>query len=199
MRVLESYGLSGSISLALDVIRTRLFFPGSRLIRFPVFVRGRKWIDLGTSFSAGRGLRIEAFGDRATRGHLIRIGQDVRVNDHVHIGATRSITIGDRVLIASKVFISDHNHGSYSGAGPQSDPKLPPHERPLSAAPVVIEDDVWLGESVAVLPGVRIGRGSIIGALTTVTRDIPPYCIAVGSPARVVKRYNAESSRWEVA
>jgi lipopolysaccharide O-acetyltransferase len=199
MSVLESYGFSGSISLALDVIRTRVFFPGSRLFRFPVFIRGRKWIDFGESFSAGRGLRIEAFGGGDVKGHLIRIGKDVRVNDYVHIGATQSITIGDRVLIASKVFISDHNHGSYSGSSPHSDPALPPYDRPLSAAPIVIEDDVWLGESVAVLAGVRIGKGSIIGALTTVTRDIPPYCIAVGSPARIIKRYSVESSRWEAA
>ncbi len=199
MSVFDSYGFLGSISLALDVIRTRVFFAGTRLIRFPVFVRGRKWIDFGQSFSAGRGLRIEAFGNLDTQGYLIRIGKDVRVNDYVHIGATQSITIGDRVLIASKVFISDHNHGSYSGGSAQSDPHVPPYDRPLSSAPIVIEDDVWLGESVAVLPGVRIGKGSIIGSLTTVTHDVPPYCIAVGSPARIIKRYNVESANWEVA
>jgi acetyltransferase-like isoleucine patch superfamily enzyme len=197
MNVLESYGLTGSLSLALDVIRTRTFFRGARIIRFPIFVRGRKWIVFGQAFSAGRGLRIDAYGNSDTKGHLIHIGKCVRINDYVHIGAICSITIGDRVEIASKVFISDHNHGSFSGSGPHTDPTLPPHDRPLRAEPVVIEDDVWLGESVAVLAGVRIGRGSIVGALATVTRDIPAYSIAVGSPARVVKRYSQESSRWE--
>ncbi len=197
MSILASYGFFGSFQLAVDVVRTYVWFPGARLIRFPIFVRGRRWIDFGKSFSAGRGLRIEAFGERDIKSHLIKIGRDVRVNDYVHIGATRGVTIGDRVLIASKVFISDHNHGTYRGSGPQSSPEVSPQDRVLYEAKIVIEDDVWLGESVAVLPGVRIGRGSIIGALTTVTRDIPCYCIAVGSPARVIKRYNFESATWE--
>jgi len=62
---------------------------------------------------------------------------------------------------------------------------------------VVMEDDVWLGEFVSVLAGVRIGKGSIIGTMSTVSRDIPPYSIAVGSPARVIKQFNFASGMWE--
>jgi len=193
----RSYGLIGFLSLALDLFRTKIFFRGTRLIRFPIFVRGRRSIDFGTRFSSGRGLRIEAFPDSGTTSCLIRIGKDVRINEDVHIGAMRSIVIGDRVLIASNVFITDHNHGSYSGIPPQSDPHVPPQDRILSCANVIIGDDVWIGEYVVVLPGVQIGKGSIIGAMTTVTRDIPPYSIAVGSPARVIKHYNTQTSTWE--
>jgi lipopolysaccharide O-acetyltransferase len=192
-----SYGLIGLASLAFDLILTRLRFPKCRLMRRPLYVRGKRWIEFGTRFTCGRGLRMDAFGDSSNTSPLIHIGSDVAINDYVHIGAVKSITIGNRVLIASKVFISDHDHGCYGKGGIHSDPRTPPGQRPLSASPVVIEDDVWLGEFVSVLPGVSIGKGSIIGAMSTVTRDVPPYSIAVGSPAHVIKRFNFESQKWE--
>jgi lipopolysaccharide O-acetyltransferase len=119
------------------------------------------------------------------------------MNDYVHITAIQSVTIGDRVLIASKVFITDHNHGDYKTSGPSESPIIPPAQRIEVSAPVVIEDDVWIGEFVSVLPGVRIGKGAVIGTMSTVTHDIPAYCVAAGSPARVFKRYNFETSTWE--
>jgi lipopolysaccharide O-acetyltransferase len=62
---------------------------------------------------------------------------------------------------------------------------------------VVIGDNVWIGESVCVLPGVSIGEGCIIGALSVVTKSIPAYSIAVGSPARVVKQFDFEQNKWK--
>jgi lipopolysaccharide O-acetyltransferase len=195
--LLTSYGIFGFLSLALDVVRTRLMFPKARLMRRPVYIRGRRWIALGPNFTCGRGLRMDAFGDSSTTGSLIHIGSDVAMNDYVHIGAVESVSIGDRVLIASKVFISDHDHGSYGEGCLHSDPRIAPSDRPLSAAPVIIEDDVWLGEFVSVLAGVRIGKGAIIGTMSTVARNIPPYSIAVGSPARVIKQFNFANGLWE--
>ncbi len=140
---------------------------------------------------------MDALGDSVTKHPLIHIGSDVSLNDYVHIAAIESVSIGDRVLIASKVFITDHDHGGYGRGGIHSDPRVPPAKRHLSAAPVVIGDDVWLGEFVSVLPGVQIGKGTIIGTMSTVTRDIPPYSIAVGSPARVIKQFNFANGMWE--
>ena len=99
-------------------------------------------------------------------------------------------------MLISKVFISDSNHGSYVGET-QSHPDESPVERKFSKKPIEIEDNVWLGEFVSVLQGVRIGKGSIIGSMSVVSRDIPPYCIAVGSPARVIKRFNFQTAKWE--
>ena len=195
--MLASYGIFGLLSLAFDVVRTRLMFPKARLMRRPAYIRGRRWITLGPNFTCGRGLRMDAFGDSSTTGSLIHIGSDVAMNDYVHIGAVESVSIGDRVLIASKVFISDHDHGSYGKGGLHSDPRIAPADRPLSAATVIIEDDVWLGEFVSVLAGVRIGKGAIIGTMSTVTRNVPPYSIAVGSPARVIKQFNFADGLWE--
>jgi acetyltransferase-like isoleucine patch superfamily enzyme len=194
-----SYGGRGVCSLMLDTAMTRVLFPGARLVRRPIYIRGRRWIDFGPRFSTGRCLRIDAFGKKGCERPLIRFGRDVRLNDYVHIGAVNSVEIGDRVLIASKVFISDHSHGSYGRDGVHSDPLIAPYDRVLSSAPVLIEEDVWIGEFVSVLPGVRIGKGSVIGTMSTVSKDIPPYSVAVGSPARVIKRFNFESAQWEQA
>lgn len=195
--MLASYGLLGLIYLGFDVVRTRLMFPGCRLVRRPFYIRGRRWIVLGPGFTCGRGMRLDAFGHKSRKDPLIRIGSDVAINDYVHIGSVQSVTIGNRVLIASKVFISDHDHGGYGRKGVHTDPRIAPGERPLIAAPVVIGDDVWLGESVSVLAGARIGKGSVVGAMSTVTGDIPAYCIAVGSPARVIKQFNFTNGIWE--
>lgn len=194
---LRWYGVGGLITLFFDVLTTRLFFAGARIVRRPAYVRGRPWMHLGRGLTTGRRLRLDAIPSNGNRGLLLTLGVDVQVNESVHIAAHHSIRIGDRVLLASNVFITDHNHGTYNGEGPHSDPRSAPALRPISMAPVVLEDDVWVGEYVTILPGVTIGRGTVIGSMSVVTRSIPPFSIAVGSPARVVKRYNFDTARWE--
>ena len=127
---------------------------------------------------------------------IIEFGSNCQVNDYVHIGAVESIRIGNNVLIASKVFISDHNHGDYSPDISSPKPSENPADRKLISKPVVIDDDVWIGESVTVLPGVTIGRGAIVGALSVVTKDVEPYTIVVGTPARTIKKYDFKKSGW---
>ena len=75
-------------------------------------------------------------------------------------------------------------------------PLIPPVERMLSSEPIIIGDDVWIGEFVAILPGVTIGKGAVIGTLSVVTKDIPEYSIAVGSPAKAIKTYDFEKKEW---
>ncbi len=186
-----SYGFAGSLFLIKDILLTRLAMPGVRLVRRPLFIRGKASIRFGKHFSAGRRLRLEG------REPIITFGERVRINDDVHIAGQKSVQIGNRVLIASKVFITDHGHGIYSGEAEHSSPLSAPDDRALQVQPVVVEDDVWLGEMVTVLPGTRIGRGSVIGSMSVVSRNIPAYCIAVGAPAKVIKRYNFDTLRWE--
>lgn len=99
--------------------------------------------------------------------------------------------------MASKIYISDCTHGSYIGDINDSDPMTLPIERPLSVKSVKIEDNVWLGEFVSVLPGVTIGKGTIVGANSVVSKSLPPYVIAVGSPAKPIKFYNFDTQKWE--
>lgn len=164
---------------------------------------GLKYIKLGNNFMAGRGLWLQAYDEYTINGYRylfhpqIIIGDNVIVNEYVHIGCVNRIKIGNNVLMGSKIYITDHNHGVYRGDYPDS-PDVPPVQRPLTEGEaVIIEDNVWLGEFVTVLPGVTIGYGSIIGTHSTVTHDIPPKCIAVGSPARVIKRWNEDTHTWD--
>lgn len=118
------------------------------------------------------------------------IGKNFHATRNLTIQCAGKITIGNDVLVASDVFIINYNHG----LSPQTKSYL---NNNLEVSEVVIEDGVWLGNSVVVLPGVHIGKKSIIGAGSVVTKDVPPYSIAAGNPARVIKQYNFDNQQWE--
>lgn len=196
--MLKRYGFFGCIKLIRSVIFTRIFFRSARLIRLPFDIRNKRLILLGKGFTTGFGCRLEAHPFKNTTPYCITIGKNVQINDYVHIAAGQSVTIGDNVLIASKVFITDLNHGSYNNEN-SDDPLIPPNNREINCNPVSIEENVWLGENVCVMPGVKIGKGTIIGASAVVTKNIPAYVIAVGNPAKIIKSYNFETKIWETA
>jgi len=193
---MKGYGFFELIILMISLVFTKLFIPKARLVRLPIKVRNKKLIDFGRGLTTGVGCRLDAFSFDNEQTKKIKFGSCVQINDYVHIAAVESVFIGDNVLIASKVFISDHNHGSYSGEM-HSDPNQPPALRPIISKPVMIDDNVWLGELVCIMPGVTVGKGSIVGAHSVVTHDIPSYSIAVGSPAKVIKQYNFSTKIWE--
>lgn len=105
--------------------------------------------------------------------------------------AGADVTIGNNVAIASDVFISSGGHMT----DPESD--ISYGGQPYVGKPVVIKDGAWIGQKVCILGGVTIGQKSIIGAGSVVVNNIPDYCIAVGNPAKVVKRYDFETHEWE--
>lgn len=191
----KRYTFLSLIKLIIWAIRTKFIWRKARIIRFPFDVRGKKYMDVSEGFTTGVGCRLEAYPVDESK--VLRIGKNVQINDYVHISALSNVTIGENVLIASKVFISDLNHGSYGTDDIHDSPDTPPNDRKLYAKPVIIEDNVWLGEFVSVLSGVTIGKGTIVGANSVVSRSLPPYVIAVGTPAKPVKIYNFESKKWE--
>ena len=183
------------------VLRRRFNRSSKLYIHRSARIFGAENISIGANFTALVGLRLEAVVRYHSLDYApkIVIKDNVTFTDYVHIGATNYVEVGNNVLVASKVFISDHSHGFYSGVD-QSSPETPPSKRDLTRdKSVIIEDNVWICESVSILPGVRIGFGSIIGAHAVVTGDIPPFTIAVGAPARVVKKYNMATRQWDAA
>lgn len=191
---IKLYGLWGYVRLIRDKIFTIIFFPNARIMRLPIYIRGRKGIRGAENLTTGVNLRIDIINsDICTP--ILDIGKNVEINDYVHIGVADSVSIGDNTLIASKVFISDHNHGSYSGYI-QSSPNSTPICRALKSKKISIGKNVWIGEFVCILPGVTIGDGSIIGAMSVVTKDIQANSIAVGSPAKVIKIYDETRCQW---
>lgn len=193
-QTLRRYGFLGSLRLIRDILLSKCISANVRLVRYPYYFRGQSYIEFGKGFTSGVGLRIDAFGDKSKQ---VIFGVNVEVGDYVHIGALESVSIGDNVLMASKVYISDHDHGVYQGSAEQVSPASQiQSQKPLQISPVRIGNNVWLGENVCVLKGVEIGENSIIGASSVVTKSIPANCIAIGTPARVVKRYDAALKEW---
>lgn len=163
------------------------------------FIRGLSFIKIGDYFTAGYRFRLEVTEDIRQWPFKVEIGDNVIVNDDVHIGCANRIIIGNNVLIASKVYITDHNHGYYDDVhrNYHESPEVPPRKRSLTSDGFVeIGDNVWIGEFVAILPGSKIGRGAIIGSNSVVKGDVPAYTIAVGSPARVIKKYDFGKKEW---
>ncbi|QRR31104.1 acyltransferase [Pseudomonas simiae] len=161
-------------------------------------VFGLEHITLGNNFRVGEGLWLHAISQYLTFKYQpqVDIGENFSASDHLHIACCNKITIGRNVLMGSKIHITDHSHGAYSGEN-QSSPYETPFERKLaSSGPVTIGDNVWIGDNVVVLPNTSIGNGSIIGANSIVTKDIPSHVIAVGCPARVVKVWSDKESKW---
>lgn len=190
----NTYSFWGYLRLAIFVVRTKFVSSKARIIRFPIEIRGKKFIYFGTRLTTGKGCRFEVF---STKEKKLFFGNDVQLNDYVHISVMSRIDIGDNVLMASHIYISDNSHGFYGGKK-HSSPDIPPIKRDYKISSVFIGNNVWIGEGVVIMPGVRIGDGSVIGANSIVTKSIPANSIAVGQPAKVIKKFDDESQQWIV-
>lgn len=190
--MIGQYSISEAAGNGLFLAYTKLFFPGARLIRLPLYLRGGKdHLSYGAGLTLGYGCRF----DLAGKGKTLVFGSNCKLNDRVHIVAHESVRIGNDVLMASNIFISDTSHGCYSidSEGPDT----PPDDRTLVSSPVSIGDRVWIGEGVCILPGVTIGNGCVIGANAVVTSSFPEGTLLAGVPARAIKRWNDAKGVWE--
>ena len=151
-----------------------------------IYLSGSKYITIGDNFICGQRLRLDAFDSFGGLkfSPTIEIGNNVSIEKDCHIGAVGRITIGNGVLMASRVYISDHSHGEVK----TEELDTPPLEREIIyKGEIKIEDNVWLGEGVMVLGGVSIGRGTIVGAGSVVTKSLPAGVVAAGVPVRVIR------------
>ena len=158
---------------------------------YPYYIYGEQYMRFLGRFYACTGARIECISQYAKEEYKPKLvfGNNVTLNYFCHIGCINEITIGDNVLMGSRVLITDHQHGLFN----DEEKDIPWVERHLSSkGPVHIEDNVWLGENVCVMPNVTIGKGSVVGANAVVTHDIPPYSMAVGNPAKVIRTLSIE-------
>jgi acetyltransferase-like isoleucine patch superfamily enzyme len=140
------------------------------------------------SFSIGKNSTIEDFATINNGVGPVQIGDETRIGiGNVVIGP---VTIGNHVILAQNIVMSGLNHM-------YTDIHVPIHLQPVTTAPIVIEDECWIGANAVITAGVTIGKHSVVAAGAVVTKDIPPYSVAVGNPARVIKRYNIVTETWE--
>ncbi len=211
--IAEKYFGSEPLLLGMAIVVRKLFLKIKSLIlsfllRAPgiylgpgSIVRGAKRISFGRGIYANRNLWLEAV--TYYKGHVfnpvITIEDLVSFSDAVHITSIQRIVIKRNVLMGSRIFISDHNHGIYDGEM-QSLPGEPPAERQLGGGgPVEIEENVWIGDNVVILGPATIGKSAIIAANSVVRGNIPANTIVAGAPARIIKRFNPDNGSWERA
>ena len=119
---------------------------------------------------------------------------DVIIGDQTLIGIGNVIigpvTIGNHVMLAQNIVISGLNHG-------YQDIATPPSKQPVECMQIAIADRVWIGANSVITAGVSIGRHSVIGAGSVVTKDIPDFSVAVGNPAKVIKQYDKITQCWK--
>ena len=155
-------------------------------IEYPFHIEGHKNISIGENFRCRHHLRLEALTEYGNQifNPTISIGDNVTIESNFHAGAINRISIGNGVLIASNVLITDHSHGDFS----PEQLTLEPLERKLySKGEVVIGNNVWIGEDVTILAGVTIGNNVIVGAKSLVNCSFESNCVIAGVPAKVIK------------
>ena len=144
-------------------------------------------IAIGSNVIIKRRCRLEAINIGKMPGAIpLRIGDNTSFQQGCQVTAAQRVTIGNDVLIGANVLITDNDHVYDHPTQPAS------AIRELKTAPVTIEDGCWLGFACVILKGVTIGKRSVIGANAVVTRDIPPYTVAAGIPARVINRFKQQ-------
>lgn len=159
----------------------RLLYRLSTWSRLDSVKRLRGWHYSSLLEHAGKNLRV-AQGVRINNPALVSVGDDCYLGDGVQLYAwNERIVMGDNVLVAAGVRMITRKHGF-------ADIELPISEQGYTNTPIVVEDDVWIGFQAIILPGVTIGRGSIVGAGAVVTRDVAPYSVVGGVPARLIRK-----------
>ena len=201
-RLLMAIGTIEEILHRCSKIRTRLFTfllstqfkeagSGARIAP-PFRRRGLNQIVLGKGVQIERDCWIQTIPDgKQDNDAKLVIGPNVGIGMGATISAARKVVIGEHVLLARNVYISDHAHGFEKIGVPIM------RQGAMDIAPVSIGRNTWLGQNVVVLPGATIGEHCVIGANSVVNSTIPDFSLAVGAPARVIKRYNQETGAWE--
>ena len=158
----------------------------------PMLIKGERFISIGDDCVFRDGLRLEVVDHQEPV--VIKIGSNVNVEQNVHIVGRGSIIIGDNVSITAGCSIVDVIH-------PLQDPRANKSYATVidpNRHDVIIGDNTMIGICSHISAGVTIGKGCVIGAHSVVTKNIPDYCVCVGAPARVIKKFNFDRCAWEV-
>lgn len=186
----NQYLPSEYIKNVYSLLMTKLTMKQARFIRRPVYIRGSKSLAGCRGLTTGRFCRFDLEGRKPT----LFIGDNCEMGDMTHIVAHEKVEIGNNVLMASKCFISDTDHGVYTGED-QDAPYTSPNQRKLVTKPVRICNNVWIGENVVILAGAEIGDGCIVGANSVVKGIVPANSMIVGTGI-IIKKFSEDNQMW---
>lgn len=171
-----------------SLIKCNFKYWGNNSIIFPPCTLEGK-IDnciIGENCSFGKNFIMECWGifNATSYTSSINIGDDCHFGEYNHLSAINNITIGDGLLTGRYVIISDNDHGEFI----KENMTIPPQQRILSSkGPISIGRNVWIGDKVTILSGVKIGDNVIIAANAVVTKDVPQNSLVAGVPAKIIK------------
>ena len=157
----------------------------------PTTIFNEQYISIGEDTLIGPGVALSAGmvpGQECITNPVVSIGDRCLIGKGSGIVGHFSITIGNDVWTGHHVYITDQNHG-------YEDVSVPISRQSQPERAVIIGDGSWLGHGSIILPGVTIGEHVVIGANSVVTKNIPPFTVAVGSPARVIRKF-VENQGW---
>lgn len=160
-------------------------------IEYPVMLGSPELINIGNKVHILSNSRICCYPELTGKECRILIDDNTWIGRNFMALAGDDINIGRDVIVADNVSIISENHGT------DAESELPYSKQKLQSAAIDIGEGCWIGTNVVVLSGVKIGKKCVIGAGSVVTKSIEPYSVAVGNPAKVIKRYNFDSHRWE--
>ena len=146
-----------------------------------------KFMSIGNNSSICNGVELSCSEAVPSIGKLpeMSIGDNVSIGEYSHVTCTNTLIIGNGVLTGKRVLITDNAHGASTR---ETLDQLPMSREIVSKGTVIIEDNVWIGEMACIMPGVKIGKGAIIGANAVVTKDVPAYAVVGGNPAKIIKQ-----------
>lgn len=160
------------------------FGKGSYISTAPILQNANR-ITIGNNVGIGKDVLLRCYNLEQNTSSRIIIGDGSRIGDYSTISSCKDIIIGKGVRTGRMVMITDNSHGHTDRP---EELEISPILRPLvSKGAVKIEDNVWIGEKVSIMPNVTIGKGAIIAANAVVTKDVPAYTIVAGCPAKIIK------------
>ncbi len=186
-----------TVSEWLWLVRSQLYYKrffkhlgkGSKILR-PLRLKNVHYMSIGDDVMIHNQCWLQTLSVLREPPELV-IGNGSIIGNFNHITCASRVHLGEKVLTADRVFISDNGHGY------EDSDKAILDQGVVSRGPVSIGAGTWLGENAVVL-SCKIGRNCVIGANAAVVHDIPDYCVAVGTPARIIKRFNTRKKTWEL-
>lgn len=168
-----------------------LTFGKNSTIYYPSNIPDKKFIKIGNNTTILQNSRMQVFNYLTGLKANIAVGDNCYICSNLTLLAGANINIGNDVIIASNVLVASENHG----IDPESN--TPYMNQPLACKEVFIEDGCWIGEKASILSGVHIGKKCIVATNAVVTKNIPDYSMVAGIPAKIIKKYNFQTHKWE--